>query len=118
MRRREFIMVLSSAVATAPFVARAEQPERIGRIGVLMLYPESDPQGQLRATVFRREFEKLGWTVGGNLQIKVHWGTGDADWVRSAAAEVLGPAARGRDRRLSKAAAGEFLDLIIVIRAL
>jgi putative ABC transport system substrate-binding protein len=90
MRRREFIIMLGSAVATAPFAARAEQPERTRGIGVLMLYPESDPQGQLRAKVFRREFETLGWTLGGNLHIKVHWGTGDADWVRSAAAEVLG----------------------------
>jgi putative ABC transport system substrate-binding protein len=54
-----------------------------------MLYPENDPQGQLRATTFRRALEKLGWVVGGNLQIDYHWGTGDADWVRSAAAQVL-----------------------------
>ena len=54
-----------------------------------MLYPENDPQGQLRAKVFSRELEKVGWTVGGNLQINYHWGTGDLDWVRSAAAQVL-----------------------------
>ena len=89
MRRREFITFLGGATAW-PLATRAEQPERTRRIGVLMLYPESDPQGQLRAKVFRHEFEKLGWTVGGNLQIKVQWGTGDADWVRSAAMEVLG----------------------------
>jgi putative ABC transport system substrate-binding protein len=89
MRRRQFITFLGGATAW-PLTARAQQPERTRRIGVLMLYPESDPQGQLRAKVFRREFEKLGWAVGGNLQIKVHWGTGDADWVRSAVVEVLG----------------------------
>ena len=89
MRRREFIIVLPGAAATFPFVARAQQPERTRRIGVLMMYPENDPQGQLRATVFRRELEKVGWTVGGNLQINYHWGTGDADWVRSATAQVL-----------------------------
>jgi putative tryptophan/tyrosine transport system substrate-binding protein len=88
MRRREFIIVLPCA-ATFPFVARAQQPERTRRIGVLMMYPENDPQGQLRATAFRRELEKVGWTVGGNLQINYHWGTGDADWVRSATAQVL-----------------------------
>jgi putative ABC transport system substrate-binding protein len=89
MRRREFIVVLAGAAATSPFAARAQQPERTRRIGVLMMYPENDPQGQLRAAVFRRELEKAGWTVGGNLQINYHWGTGDADWVRSATAQVL-----------------------------
>jgi putative ABC transport system substrate-binding protein len=89
MRRREFIIMLAGAAAPSPFVANAQQPERTRRIGVLMLYPENDPQGQLRATAFRRELEKVGWTVGGNLQINYHWGTGDADWVRSATAQVL-----------------------------
>jgi putative ABC transport system substrate-binding protein len=60
------------------------------RIGLLMLYPAKDPQGELRALVFQHELEKAGWTVGGNLQINFHWGTGDADWVRSAIAQILG----------------------------
>ena len=89
VRRREFIIVLAGAAATFPFVARGQQSERTRRIGVLMLYPENDPQGQLRATAFQRQLEKAGWTIGGNLQINYHWGTGDADWVRSAAAQVL-----------------------------
>jgi putative tryptophan/tyrosine transport system substrate-binding protein len=89
MTRREFIFVLAGAAAAFPFVARAQRPERTRQIGVLMLYPENDPQGQLRAVAFRRELEKVGWTVGGNLQINYHWGTGDADWVRSATAQVL-----------------------------
>ena len=88
MRRREFIIVLAGAAATSPFVARA-QPDRTRRIGVLMLYPENDPQGQLRAAAFQHQLEKVGWTVGGNLQIDYHWGTGDADWVRSATMRVL-----------------------------
>ena len=89
MRRREFIILLSGAAATFSSVARAQQPERTRRIGVLMMYPENDPQGQLRSKVFGRELEKVGWTVGGNLQINYHWGTGDVDWVRSAIAQVL-----------------------------
>ena len=48
MTRREFIIVLASAAATFPFVARAQRPERTRRIGVLMLYPENDPQGPRR----------------------------------------------------------------------
>jgi putative tryptophan/tyrosine transport system substrate-binding protein len=91
MGRRDFIIVLAGAAAF-PFVARAQQLERTRQIGVLMLYPENDPQGQLRATTFRRELEKAGWKVGGNLQINFHWGRGDADWVRSAAAQVLNQA--------------------------
>ena len=59
------------------------------RIGVLMLYPESDPQGQLRAAAFSGQFQKLGWAVGRNLEINYHWGTGNADWIRVAAAQLL-----------------------------
>ena len=89
MTRRELVSVLSGATVAWPILALAQQSGPTRRIGVLMLYPENDPQGQLRATTFRRALEKLGWVVGGNLQIDYHWGTGDADWVRSAAAQVL-----------------------------
>jgi putative ABC transport system substrate-binding protein len=61
-------------------------------MAALMMYPEYDPQGQLRATIIRGELEKAGWTIGGNLQLDFHWGTGDAAWVRSAAAQVVGTA--------------------------
>jgi putative tryptophan/tyrosine transport system substrate-binding protein len=91
MRRREFLSIAGAATAI-PFVALAQQSERTRRIGVLMMYPENDPQGQLRARVFRRELEKLGWTIGSNLQINYQWGAGDADWVRSATTQVLGHA--------------------------
>ena len=81
MRRREVIFMFAGAAASYPFVACAQQ---MRRIGVVMLYPENDPQGQLRATAFRRQLEKAGWTIGGNLQVNFQWGTGDADWVQSA----------------------------------
>jgi len=84
MTRRELVSVLSGATVAWPILALAQQSGPTRRIGVLMLYPENDPQGQLRATVFGRELEKLGWVVGGNLQINYHWGTGDTNWVRSA----------------------------------
>src|SRR5689334_12451860 len=89
MRRREFIALIGGAAATRPIRARAQQPDQARRIGLIMLYPANDPQGELRAQVFQRELEKAGWTVGKNLQINFHWGTGDADWVRSAIAAIL-----------------------------
>ena len=88
MKRREFIALVGGAAAW-PLAARAQQGERVRRIGVLMLYPENDPQGQLRATAFRQGLQKLGWVVGRNVQIDFHWGLGDADWIRSAAAQLL-----------------------------
>jgi len=87
MRRRELILMIASAAASCSLGARAQQQVR--RIGAIMLYPESDPQGQLRATAFRRQLEKAGWSIGGNLQVDFQWGTGDADWVRSATERAL-----------------------------
>ncbi len=89
MKRREFIALFGGAAAAWPVAAHAQQPPSPRRIGVLMLYPEKDPQGELRAQVFQRELEKFGWRIGGNLQIDFHWGTGDAEWVRSAVAQML-----------------------------
>jgi putative tryptophan/tyrosine transport system substrate-binding protein len=88
MKRREFITLLGGA-AGWPLVARAQQPERMRHIGVLMLYVEDDAAGQLRARTFRQQLEKLGWTGGRNIQIDYHWGIGDAVWVRSAATQIL-----------------------------
>jgi putative ABC transport system substrate-binding protein len=88
MRRREVILALAGATAV-PFFAHGQQRERTGQIAVLMMYPEGDPQGQIRATVFRSELEKAGWSVGGNLKVNFHWGTGDANWVRSAIEQIL-----------------------------
>jgi putative ABC transport system substrate-binding protein len=92
MRRREFIACLIGAATALPFAAYAQQPSSVRRIGLLMMYPEKDPQGELRAGVFQRELEKAGWRVGENLQVNFHWGTGNADWVRSAITQILGQA--------------------------
>jgi putative tryptophan/tyrosine transport system substrate-binding protein len=82
MRRPDFITLFGGAVVTWPLAALAQQPESMRRIGVLMLYPENDPEGQLRATAFRQGLQKLGWIVGRNVQIDFQWGLGDADWLR------------------------------------
>src|SRR5262245_12391492 len=89
MKRRTFITLLGGAAAAWPLAARAQQAERVRRIGVLMLYPENDSEGQLRATALRQGLQKLGWVTGGNVQIDFQWGFGDADWIRSAAAQLL-----------------------------
>jgi putative ABC transport system substrate-binding protein len=89
MRRRRVIALLAGTALAWPIAGRAQVPERMRRIGVLMLYPENDPEGQLRATAFRQGLQKLGWVVGRNVQIDFQWGLGDADWIRSAAAQLL-----------------------------
>jgi putative tryptophan/tyrosine transport system substrate-binding protein len=88
LKRREFIALLGGA-AGWPSGSHAQQPDRVRRIGVLMLYPETDPEGQLRATALRNGLQKRGWAVGGNVEIDFQWGLGDADWVRSAGAQLL-----------------------------
>ena len=60
--RRKFIAVLSGTAFAWPFAVRAKQTEHMRRIGVLMLYPENDMAGQVRAAAFRQMLEKLGWT--------------------------------------------------------
>src|ERR1700730_13394865 len=88
LKRRELITLFGSA-AVWPFAARAQQTDRMRRVAVLMLAPESDPQGKLRASVFQQELEKFGWPIGRNIQIDFQWGLGDADWIRSSAAQLL-----------------------------
>jgi putative ABC transport system substrate-binding protein len=87
MRRRDFIMALGGG--WWPFVARAQQGQPMRRIGMLMVYHKSDPEGQLRTVVFQQELEKLGWTIDGNLQVDYYWGVDHYDWARSAVAELL-----------------------------
>jgi putative tryptophan/tyrosine transport system substrate-binding protein len=89
MKRREFITLLGGAAVPWPVAAHAQQPDRMRRVGVLMLYPEDDPEGQLRATALRNGLQKRGWAVGGNVEINFQWGLGDADWIRSAGAQLL-----------------------------
>jgi putative tryptophan/tyrosine transport system substrate-binding protein len=90
MGRREVITLVGGATVAWPLAGLAQQPgERMRRIGCLMLYDESDPAGQSRAMAFRQGLQKLGWRIGGNLVIDLHWGVGDAGWIRSATMELL-----------------------------
>jgi putative tryptophan/tyrosine transport system substrate-binding protein len=78
MRRREFITLLGGA-ATAPIAwpraARAQQPERMRRIGVLMAIAEGDPDAKPRITAFEQRLQALGWTIGRNIRIDYRWPT-------------------------------------------
>jgi putative ABC transport system substrate-binding protein len=74
MKRREFITLIGGA-ATWPLVARAQQPERMRRIGVLMGYAESDSEGQAFVAAFREGLQKLRWTEGRNIRIDFRWAT-------------------------------------------
>ena len=87
MKRREFITLLGGA-ATWPLAARAQQSERMRRIGVLMPLAEDDPEGQSRLRAFVQGLQQSGWTDGRNLRIDIRWGAGDAERIRRYAAEL------------------------------
>jgi putative ABC transport system substrate-binding protein len=89
MRRREFITVLGGAAAAWPLYARAQQGDRMRRIGVLMSLTADDPEGQVRLTAFLQGLQQLGWTDGRNVRIDTRWGAGDADRSRRYAAELI-----------------------------
>jgi putative tryptophan/tyrosine transport system substrate-binding protein len=88
MRRREFIAGLGGAAAW-PLAARAQQGDRLRRIGVLIYRNESDPEGRARITAFVQGLQDLGWTDGRNVRIDYRYGLGDADRVRRYAAELV-----------------------------
>jgi putative ABC transport system substrate-binding protein len=86
MRRREFIKIFAGSAAAWPLSARAQQPERVRRIGVLMPFAKDNPEGLARIAAFVKELQRLGWTDGRNIQIEYRWDTGD---LRKAAMELV-----------------------------
>jgi putative tryptophan/tyrosine transport system substrate-binding protein len=92
VKRREFITLLGGAAAAWPLAARAQQADRLRRIGVLMNTAADDPEGQARNTTFVQALQQFGWTDGRNARIDTRWGT-DAGSTRKYAAELvaLGP---------------------------
>ena len=89
MRRREFIVLLSSAAMARPLVARAQQAQQMRRIGVLMAHPETDPEFQDYAGAFREGLQTLGWTEGRNIKFDFRWGALDDAEMRSRSAKEL-----------------------------
>jgi putative ABC transport system substrate-binding protein len=91
MRRRDFITLLGGAAAAWPLGARAQQPDRMRRIGVLMAYADSDPEGQASVAAFREGLQKLGWTEDRNIRIDTRWAVpGDAETRQRFAKELIG----------------------------
>ena len=88
MKRPEFITLLGG-VAAWPLAARAQQGERMRRIGVLMNLRSDDPEGMARLAAFLQALQELGWTAGRNVRIDYRWGSAEADRVRKDAAESL-----------------------------
>ena len=89
MRRREFISLAGGAIAALPFAARAQQPARTRRIGLLMIHSDGDFEAQARIGVFRQQLSELGWFEGRNIQIDYRWGIADAARAQAAAAELV-----------------------------
>ncbi len=86
MRRREFITLVGGAAAW-PLAARAQQPDRIRRIGMLMTV--DDPEAQACVAAFQQGLQQLGWIEGRNVRIDTRWGGGDADRTRRYAVELV-----------------------------
>ena len=87
MKRREFMTLLGSAAAW-PLAARAQQPERMRRIGVFMPLAADDKQAQARLAAFLQGLQELGWTDGRNVRIDYRWAAGDAERIRRYAVEL------------------------------
>jgi putative ABC transport system substrate-binding protein len=88
MKRREFITLLGGSALVMPVMARAQQTERMRRIGVLMYLAADDAEGQARLAAFAQALKQLGWSDGRNLRIDTHWATAE-DILRRHAAELV-----------------------------
>jgi putative tryptophan/tyrosine transport system substrate-binding protein len=93
VKRRDFITLLGGVAAAWPLAAGAQQPEQVRRIGVLMSVAADGPEGPARLAAFRQGLQQSSWTDGRNVDLVIRWGAGDAERIRSYAAELvaLGP---------------------------
>jgi putative ABC transport system substrate-binding protein len=89
MRRREFISLLGGAATAWPRVARAQRPDRVRRIGVLMAVAEDDSQYQAFVAAFREGLQKAGWAESHNIQIDVRWAALDTEAMQRFAKELI-----------------------------
>jgi putative tryptophan/tyrosine transport system substrate-binding protein len=89
LKRRDFITLLGGAAAAWPLAARAQAPDRVRRLGVLMGLASSDVQQRVELTALTQELQKLGWADGRNIRIYYRWGDSDADRTWTAAKELI-----------------------------
>jgi putative ABC transport system substrate-binding protein len=89
MRRREFITILSGAAAMWPLPARAQQSDRVRRIGVLIASTADDPEWQARLAAFQQGLQQLGWSDGRNVHIDTRWASTKPDDIRKQAVELV-----------------------------
>ena len=92
LRRREFITLLGGAAAAWPLAVRAQQGERMRRIGALIGGAETDPESRARVAALREGLEQRGWSEGRNLRIDYRWASADSDRIRAFAAELVATA--------------------------
>jgi putative ABC transport system substrate-binding protein len=90
MRRREFITLLGGATAAWPLAARAQQPDQVRRVAVLMGYSEADLEAKELLREFKEGLSELGWIEGRNLLMVVRWAPGRTDLMRTFAKELVG----------------------------
>jgi putative ABC transport system substrate-binding protein len=90
MRRRELMLLLGGAVIVWPLAGHAQQPERLRRLGVLMLFREHDPNTQPFVMAFAQALERFGWVEGKNIRIDYRFATGDRTLYKTYAAELIG----------------------------
>ena len=90
MRRRDFITLLGSTAAAWPLMARAQQSDRVRRIGVLLSLDENDPLVKPRVSAFTQALADLGWTDGRNVRMDLRWSGGDPNRIRALARELVG----------------------------
>jgi hypothetical protein len=88
MRRREFITLIGGAAAAWPFTVRAQQGERMRRIGILLATTADDVEFQAWVGAFLQALALLGWTIGRNVRIDTRWAGAKADDIRKHAAEL------------------------------
>src|SRR5438309_9533702 len=89
LRRRQFIGFIGGAATAWPLVARAQQRERMRRIGVLMHLAADDPDGQSRIAAFLQGLQEAGWAVGRNVTIDVRWAAADVELMKRVAKELV-----------------------------
>jgi putative ABC transport system substrate-binding protein len=89
VKRREFIAAIGGAAAMWPLAARAQQPQRMRRVGVFMSTAEDDTESKARVAAFLQGLQELGWTDGRNMRIDVRWPAGDAERIRRYATEFV-----------------------------